>query len=42
MNVHPRAHGPGARLRWWSEQLWGTFEATTGLVLRDVEPEDAS
>ena len=38
----PAGAGPGARLRWWSEQLWGTFEATTGLVLRDVEPEDAS
>jgi len=25
----------GARLRWWAEQLWGTFEATTGMVLRD-------
>ncbi len=38
----PVGAGPGARLRWWSEQLWGTFEATTGLVLRAVETEDAS
>ncbi len=30
----PVAPGPGGRLRWWSEQLWSTFEATTGLDLR--------
>jgi exodeoxyribonuclease V gamma subunit len=30
----PSGAGAGARARWWAEQLWGTFEATTGLVLR--------
>lgn len=38
----PGASGAGARLRWWSEQLWSTFEATTGLVLRAPSgPADA-
>jgi exodeoxyribonuclease V gamma subunit len=30
----PCAPGRGARVRWWAEQLWGAFEATTGLSLR--------
>jgi hypothetical protein len=30
----PAPTGVGARARWWAEQQWGTFEATTGLVLR--------
>ena len=38
----PARPGPGARLRWWSEQLWGTFEATTGMVLRDLDAFGAS
>ncbi len=30
----PCAPGRGARVRWWADQLWGAFEATTGLSLR--------
>jgi hypothetical protein len=33
----PCPPGVGARLRWWSARLWGTFEATTGLVLGTAE-----
>ena len=31
----PAPPGVGARLRWWCERLWATFEATTGIDLRD-------
>jgi hypothetical protein len=37
----PCAPGVGARLRWWSEQLWDTFEATTGTVLRTSDAAGA-
>ena len=34
--------GAGARLRWWSERLWSTVEATTGLSYRSPAAEAAS
>jgi exodeoxyribonuclease V gamma subunit len=34
--------GLGSRLRWWSERLWSTFEATTGIDLRGGDGADGS
>jgi hypothetical protein len=33
----PGRPGTGARLRWWSERVWGAFEATTGIDLRGLD-----
>lgn len=29
------AAGPGGRLQWWTERIWGAYERTTGIRLRD-------
>ena len=33
--------GPGARLTFWAERIWGTFEDTTGVRLRQVPESEA-
>jgi hypothetical protein len=30
----PGRPGPGGRLQWWTDRIWGAYERTTGIRLR--------